>query len=88
MKLPSEGVKRLNYSTPLNQTLLADIKDMLENVDHNHVILIMGLKQVIVNSIKICKLSKIVYNINYYFLIIPRTRTACGRDIVVIVLAS
>ncbi len=45
VKLPTEGVKRLNYSTPLNQTLLADIKEMLEQGDNrNHVILIVGLK--------------------------------------------
>lgn len=42
VKVPSSGVKRLNYSTPLNQTLLAEVREKLE--DGDDIISIVGFK--------------------------------------------
>lgn len=46
VKLPSSGIHRLNYTVPLNATLLTEIKEKLENGQYyqNHVISIVGFQ--------------------------------------------
>ncbi len=46
VKLPSTGINRLNYSTSLNLTILTELKEMLEDSNPDHVIVITGLKWV------------------------------------------